>query len=107
MLLPSLGTDSPMTTAPSRKGSLSRLYRSVRPLLAVAAITAGTLVALWLVWRGWSWGMPALMPAAPTWFSEPGFGWFVAAWLVPDLLFVVVLFWRLRLPANGLVAGGK
>lgn len=96
-----------MTDSASPKGFLSRIYRTLRPLLAVAAITAGTLAALWLLWRGWSWVMPALMPGAPEWFSEPGFSWFVAAWLVPDLLFVIVLFWRLRLPTGGFAAHGR
>lgn len=82
-----------MTTNLPAKSRASKLYRAIRSSLTAAALAAGTVVALWVIWGGWAWVMPKILPYLPDWFTAPRFGWFLAVWMLGNAVLVVIL-WR-------------
>ena len=76
---------------PSRSTVLRFNPRTVRDVVALLASLSAALLLMWLVWKGWLWVLPRLLPNLPAWLAEPGFFWFALVWILPNIAVVLAM----------------
>jgi hypothetical protein len=67
-------------------------YHAVRSILVWIVLGIAILSGVWIVWKVWCWAMPRAAPFLPAWLTAPDLEWFIAGWIVANIVLIAVLW---------------